>query len=30
LPPESDLIPDEGAVDPRLERLFTAFERAEA
>jgi oligopeptide/dipeptide ABC transporter ATP-binding protein len=30
LPPENDLVPQEGATDPRLEQLFAAFERADA
>jgi peptide/nickel transport system ATP-binding protein/oligopeptide transport system ATP-binding protein len=28
LPPAGDILPDEGIVDPRLETLFAAFERA--
>jgi peptide/nickel transport system ATP-binding protein/oligopeptide transport system ATP-binding protein len=25
LPPAGDILPDEGKVDPRLEKLFAAF-----
>jgi peptide/nickel transport system ATP-binding protein/oligopeptide transport system ATP-binding protein len=30
LPPAGNLLPDESATDPRLERLFAAFERSAA